>query len=78
MDSYDWVYHLGLLLANYFNSWFINTMRILSWNVRVAGQKDFKQELKALIQSHDPDILILMKTRINVGKALLIFEISQF
>lgn len=61
MSTYGWVYYLGLLLANYFNYWVVNTIKILSWNVSGGARKGFKHQLKLLIHSHDLNFLILME-----------------
>lgn len=45
-------------------------MNIVSWNVRGTGRKDFSSQLKLLLHFHNPDIVILMETRINIKKAL--------
>lgn len=53
-------------------------MRILIWNVRDAGRKDFKYQSNLLIQSHEQDILVLIETILNVDKALSIILSLKF
>lgn len=45
-------------------------MRILSWNVRGAEQKDSKNQLRTVMKFHDSDILIFSETKIDLDRAL--------
>lgn len=44
-------------------------MNILSWNVRGTAEADFKCNFQELVSSHQPDIVILMETRVNGERA---------
>lgn len=44
-------------------------MKIVSWNIKRTERKDFRSQLKLLFHSHNPVIIILMETRINIKKA---------
>lgn len=44
-------------------------MNILSWNVRGIGGANFKRVFCELISTHNPDIIILTKTRISDERA---------
>lgn len=56
-------------------------MKILSWDARSAGRKCFKNQIRILIQTYDPDIIILMETKINLHKTLYLtphLQITSF
>lgn len=53
-------------------------MKIVSWNVRGAGREDIRNQLKILFHSHNPYIVILMETRINLKKAESIIASLNF
>lgn len=40
-------------------------MKLVSWNIRGAGRKGFLAHLKHLLSFHDPDIVVLMESRVN-------------
>lgn len=53
-------------------------MKTVSWNVRVVGRKDFRTQTKLLLHSHNPDIIILMESRIDIKKAYSIIGSFNF
>lgn len=42
---------------------------MLSWGVRGASRKGFKYQLKNLVITHKPDIIILTETKVNTHRA---------
>lgn len=38
-------------------------MKMLGWNIKGAGRKGFRLQLIDLLNSHKPDITILMKVK---------------
>jgi exonuclease III len=40
-------------------------MKILSWNCRGLGQPSATRALKKLLQSHHPDVVFLMETKLQ-------------
>lgn len=49
-------------------------MRKLSWNVRGAGRKVFKNQIKELTQIHNSDIIILTETNVSSNKGQTIIQ----
>lgn len=52
-------------------------MKILSWNVHGASRKRLKSQLKDLMRICNPDIILVMETRVNSGKAQLVLQILK-
>lgn len=50
-------------------TFFIDKMRIISWDIRGTGRKGFLAQLKHVIDMNKPDVLALMETKINSSKA---------
>ncbi|KAI7991201.1 hypothetical protein LOK49_LG12G00888 [Camellia lanceoleosa] len=42
----------------------MNSMKILIWNCRGAGNNTFKRNLRELLNIHKPEILVLMETKV--------------
>lgn len=40
-------------------------MRILLWNYRGAGNKRFRPNIRELVRLHDPQMLVLIETKIS-------------
>lgn len=53
-------------------------MRILSRNISGVGRKGFKDQLRELIRNHNPDIIILMETKVTSEKAQTIIKNITF
>ncbi|KAF8390857.1 hypothetical protein HHK36_023156 [Tetracentron sinense] len=53
-------------------------MKLVVWNGRGAGGKTFLRNLKELIRMHDPQILVLMETRIGEEKAVSVISKLHF
>lgn len=53
-------------------------MKILSWNIREAGRKDFKQQVRELIKNYNLDILFFMKTKVNSVRARVIIISTSY
>lgn len=49
-------------------------MRIISWNTRGIGQQVFKHQVKDFLSIHNPDIIIVMETRVNTNKTRKIIK----
>lgn len=45
-------------------------MKKLSWKVRSAGRKGFKNQIRFILSSYDPDITTLMETKISIDRAI--------
>lgn len=43
-------------------------MKILSWNVRGAGRKGFHFQLKRFFKYCNPDIILLLETKVQFDK----------
>lgn len=53
-------------------------MKMVSWDARGVGRKDFRSQLKLLLHSHNPDIIILIEIKINIKKAYSIIGLLVF
>ena len=53
-------------------------MILFSWNCRGIGQASTIRELKALLQSSSPDVLILMETKAKSSTMQLVLSQLQF
>lgn len=56
-------------------------MRIISWNVRVAGRKGFISQIKEIIRiykPYKPDIITLLETKVNSSRATKIIKKLNF
>lgn len=49
-------------------------MKVISWNVRVAGHGGFKSQFRDLLEAQDLDIFILMETKVNSNQAQQVIE----
>lgn len=49
-------------------------MKIISWNVTIAGKKDFYSQVRYLLLKYDPDVFAFMETRVNSNRAYKIIE----
>ncbi|KAL7263002.1 hypothetical protein ACSBR1_001214 [Camellia fascicularis] len=43
----------------------MDSLKILIWNCRGAGNNNFKRNMRELIRTHNPGILILMETKVT-------------
>ncbi|KAI8007178.1 hypothetical protein LOK49_LG07G02768 [Camellia lanceoleosa] len=43
----------------------MNSMKLLIWNCRGAGNNTFKRNLRELLRTHKPEILVLMETKVS-------------
>lgn len=41
-------------------------MKIISWNIRGAGCGGFESQLRDLLKVHNPGIIVLIETRVNL------------
>ena len=53
-------------------------MKIVAWNIRGIGQSDFLSQVKKLVKKFEPNILFLLKKKINVGRSFDILPKLQF
>lgn len=44
-------------------------MRVISWNIKGRGSGSFKPHLTYLLAECNPDIIILMETKVNSNRA---------
>jgi exonuclease III len=51
-------------------------MRVLCWNIRHGGGKRMKRILDAIL-SHEPDLIVLLEFRRNVGGKILVEQLGQ-
>ncbi|KAL8158669.1 hypothetical protein V2J09_000206 [Rumex salicifolius] len=68
---------MDLFLSDLF-SMLIPDIKIISWNTQGAGNRVFLNNLKDMIRSHDPDILILLDTKISGTQATKVCECIGF
>ncbi|XP_028124558.1 uncharacterized protein LOC114321581 [Camellia sinensis] len=57
---------------------FIPSMDMLIWNCRGAGNQRLKRTMRKLVQIHKPDILILMKTKVEFKSMGMLFNCIGF
>lgn len=48
---------------------FAGIMKIVVWNCRGAGSRDFRRHAKELLRNHKPEVFILIETRVRNCKA---------
>lgn len=53
-------------------------MKIMLWNVRGAGNENFKHNFRELVKCHKPTIAILTETRVSEWRALEVMESLSF
>ncbi|XP_028105291.1 uncharacterized protein LOC114304330 [Camellia sinensis] len=46
----------------------MDLLKLLFWNCRGAGNKNFKRHLTEILRTHKPEILILMETKVQYSK----------
>ncbi|KAL7197601.1 hypothetical protein ACSBR2_020190 [Camellia fascicularis] len=51
-----------------------SSMKLLVWNCRGVGNKVFKRNLRELISTHKPTILVLMETKVQLSSMGLFFN----
>ena len=57
---------------------FIVLMNSIIWNCRGATKPSFQKRVKEMVQKYNPDILVVMETRVRVNKARDITERLPF
>lgn len=53
-------------------------MNILRWNVKGVSRKGFKYLIRLILNSSDPDIMILMETEISIDRATQLVPFFKF
>lgn len=43
-------------------------VKLLSWHVRGAGRKGFKNQIRIILNSYDLDIVIIMEIKISIDR----------
>ncbi|KAI7982836.1 hypothetical protein LOK49_LG15G02533 [Camellia lanceoleosa] len=70
--------HLGIDDRNLLPNHITTHMDLLIWNCRDAGNKKFKRSLRELVQIHKPDMLVLMKTMVELASMGMFFNQMEF
>ncbi|KAL7252504.1 hypothetical protein ACSBR1_007132 [Camellia fascicularis] len=52
----------------------MSSMDMIFWNCRGAGNNTFKRNLKELLRTHKPEILILMETKVELNSMGMFFN----
>lgn len=53
-------------------------MKISSWNVKGAGRRGFKLQLKELISLSNPDLILIIETKVQPDNAKKILTSFKF
>ena len=57
---------------------FIVLMNSIIWNCRGASKPSFQKRVKEMVQKYNPDILVVIETRVGVNRAREITERLPF